>query len=494
MLKPSGSWLLLLLLATTARAQTQAPNCSPLSITQARLEAKRLLDNAEQARDRRAKFQALEAAYRLYQDPVILYNLGTLWYKAGKKVEGADLLRRYLYEAGTKVSDERRDRLARLLEKLRGPTAELDLSSEPCAFVYLDQRLVGRLPLSLPLLLRSGAHVLQVEKDHRRQELRATLERGARSLNVRLPATAVLLPEPATGDGDGHLLQAAADGTEQEGLTPIAGRAREAILGRLPQLQGCLGRRDCQEELARQLQAQYVLRFRAPAGGALSATLLDVETGAETSAQAGCPSCSAEQQAERLLGLVRDVLREGLSRPKGTLAVTAVPEAEVTMDGQRLGRTPLLRSALAGKHDLLVSAVGYRPERAQLQVEDGKHATLEVLLRVDSQPPPPVAAKEPPPQQPAERVVLPREERGPRPRWRLIAGGVTVALGTGLLALGGAALAVNGECPPDQAMPCTRTYHSLAPGGAMLGVGAAMTLSGIVALAWPGPRRAGGRD
>lgn len=530
---PLNSHILLgvLLVSGVAWAEpTQTPNCSPFSITTARLEARKLLDNAEQAPDRQSKVRSLEAAYRIYQDPLILYNLGTLWYNAGKRVEGADLLRRYLYEAGPAVNAERRDRLARMLGRLNKPTGELDVLSEPCSFIYANGRLVGRAPLSLPLLLRAGNHLVEVEKDHRRQRMTVPMGTGNRQVSVPLPATVVMLAEGGDPADEGRLLGLAGDGVIAEKMTPIAGKARDAVVNRLPVLRGCLMTVPCQEELARQLQAQYVLILRTDGPDRVAARLLDVDAGVVTVSQsATCAGCDAEAQGARVGQLAREVLRSGQSVPKGTLELTSIPEAEITIDGRKAGRTPFLRSALPGSHLIQLTAVGYRPHEAKVQVEHGKRAVLGVALRAEGEAtvqgaasiavpfnlciaptpecgpraaPPPVSAsgggKAPAAAAGAAGSIIRGEEgRGPRPVWRLAVGGVVMGLGVGLAGFGGSALAIDGQCGPsgvpampEPGMPCQQVYHSVGPGSAMIGAGAALFVGGLITVIWPGPQKA----
>lgn len=469
-----------------------APNCSPLSVSAARLEARKLLDDAEQAPSRRSKARSLEAAYRLYQAPAMLYNLGMLWLGAGKRVEAADLLRRYLYEADRSVSPDRRDRLSKLLAKSTKGTGELELSGEPCSFVYADGRLVGRMPLSLPLLLHTGAHVIEVEKDHRKRKIEMTVEPGLRAHSVRLPSSAALLssgaPEPISAAAEGALAEA--------GLLPIAQKARDAILAATPSLRGCLGTLPCQEELAKLLSAQYLLELQLQ-GERVTLRLLDAEVGSwSVGREATCSGCSQDALAQRVLELSRDAVREALGRGRGTLQITAVPEADVVVDGRRVGRTPLLRAALSGAHSVALHATGYLPHRVPVEVEDGKRHVIDVTLKTDAAPPVAAAAPPPPVQRAEPAPPPPPRPAAPapsRPRWRIGLGVATAIVGAGLLTFGSLALSINGQCGPASmpAVPaaggaCDRSYQTGGPGGALIGGGATLILGGVLTAAWPG--------
>ena len=49
-----------------------------------------------------------------------------------------------------------------------------------------------------------------------------------------------------------------------------------------------------------------------------------------------------------------------------------VPEAEVSLDGEPVGRTPVTRSLKPGKHEMRVSHPGFYPVERLVTVEPGK--------------------------------------------------------------------------------------------------------------------------
>jgi hypothetical protein len=92
----------------------------------------------------------------------------------------------------------------------------------------------------------------------------------------------------------------------------------------------------------------------------------------------------------------------------------------------------------------------------------------------------------------------------PRPRWRLIAGGVGLGVGLGLLGAGAGFLSIDGQCVSTDAtgrcspvldesgraiLPRTaQIFDTRALGASLVAVGAALTVTATVLLALPGPR------
>jgi tetratricopeptide (TPR) repeat protein len=92
-------------------------------------------------------------------------------------------------------------------------------------------------------------------------------------------------------------------------------------------------------------------------------------------------------------------------------------------------------------------------------------------------PPPEIARPAPPP-----RLV------GGRPVGRVAAGVTLGGVGLALVGLGAGALSVDGKCgtpPVPPATECDQIFQSLVPGAAMVGVGAAVALTGALIWAWP---------
>lgn len=76
-----------------------------------------------------------------------------------------------------------------------------------------------------------------------------------------------------------------------------------------------------------------------------------------------------------------------------------------------------------------------------------------------------------------------------RPRWRLILGGATSGAGLLLAGFGASALAANGRCIDTPSFPsqtCESLYTTGGIGGALVGLGAAGVVGGVLLMAWPG--------
>jgi PEGA domain len=122
----------------------------------------------------------------------------------------------------------------------------------------------------------------------------------------------------------------------------------------------------------------------------------------------------------------------GEQEAKGTLVLdSTVPNAEVTLDGEPAGQTPLTRMLKPGKHELRVSHLGFYPVERLVTVDPSKttHDTVRLVAMPGTEP---LAL---PPPETAQPQVASGGLRVPVAGW--------VALGVGLAAAGtGAWLAV----------------------------------------------------
>ena len=149
-----------------------------------------------------AAARSLEEAYRLLPDADGLYLLSSLAHLEGRITAAKDLARRYLAETDIDPSqrpkatgslessrDQSRAEARRILELPDGPSGEVALLGPPGAWVVLDDRLVGRLPLARPLWVPAGAHQLAVDCGPERSVVRAGVEvASGRQLELRVRA------------------------------------------------------------------------------------------------------------------------------------------------------------------------------------------------------------------------------------------------------------------------------------------------------------------
>lgn len=87
------------------------------------------------------------------------------------------------------------------------------------------------------------------------------------------------------------------------------------------------------------------------------------------------------------------------------------------------------------------------------------------------------------------RVIVMREERAPRPAWRLVVGSALLAGGLGMAVPGVYNLAVSGKCvddPVPPALTCPTIYSGVATGAPLLTVGLLAIAGGIITIALPG--------
>lgn len=470
---------------------------------------------------------SLAEAYRLLPDADGLYLLCSLARLEGRMTAAKDLARRYLVESDPshKASaggllqashDQSRAEARRILELPDGPSGDVALLGPPGAWVVLDDRLVGRLPLARPLWVSAGAHRVAVDGRPERSVVRADIDvASGRQLELRVradadsmlvtrvPALVVLLGRsPLAAAAEPRLLAAIAAAAQREHLfVQNAPSAAEPGV----RLVGCKESTDCLAALAEQAEAAYVLDARVSgppppldAGDwQLDLRLLAAVTGELAPTRSlRCAACSAARAAELLQTELADALALAAARPRGELVVHSEPAgAALYSAGQRLGTTPYRRAAWTGDKQLELRRDGYSIWTGRVAIEEDRSTTLSIKLQPAAAPAAPAigaaAAAQPPATSPV--VMLSAAERRPeaRPRWRLITGGLSLAAGSLLVGFGASALATDGLCSPDTpptVSECRSKYSTAAAGGALLGSGAALLVAGGVLMIVPGRR------
>jgi hypothetical protein len=282
-----------------------------------------------------------------------------------------------------------------------------------------------------------------------------------------------------------RLEQALEEAVQAERLSPLPQKLALEVAGE-PEPGPCADERRCLLELAQKCEADYVLRVSAEkqtAAYKLEMEIYDVTVGeAAARSELSCSSCSLEQAQKSLAALFAPLYGKANSRARGQLEVRSEPsEAEVRLDGQRVGKTPYAATVWAGARELLLQKAEHAEERRQLRISDGETAKLEVKLRLLPAPAPQLQPV------PTERYEWRRQRR---PAWRLATGAGAVVVGLLMVGFGGSALGYNGLCVPEERVTgsvCTQVYDTLAPGVGLMVVGPMLLITGVALLAKPGP-------
>ncbi len=254
-----------------------------------------------------------------------------------------------------------------------------------------------------------------------------------------------------------------------------------------PRLQACIKDTACQVELATQVEADAVLLVSSEAKDGklrLRVGLLNTTVGEEAAGEEqSCDKCSVEQAGLLLREQVGRVYEAGSARGQAQLSVRCDPaDAELSVDARPIPGGRFFRAVFAGPHRLRLQQAGLPPSERTITLRDGEAREELMRLAIPEPPPAPLVLPPPPP-------LPPR-----RPTWRLAVGGVALAGGLVLVGFGAAMLSLDGRCVLETSLPgeqCERLYETTIPGGAVLGTGLAVAITGTVLLAWPPtkPRR-----
>lgn len=462
----------------------------------------------------------LEESYRSSASAEILFQLGLLAEAEGRVVEAQDLMRRYLADptvegapdstaakaptaAGERPApspaQSSLDQAQRIINLPRQPSGEVSVQSERGTLVKVDDRVVGVLPLPLPLLMPTGSHTVTLEVAAGNPPKKTVKVIDGRGLELRFNASlgAVLVSQPPavipvvslsgslTTEMSRRLQLAASQAVRRASLSVFS---TEVALKSTTQVRSCLDRLECQVQLARSTQADYVLLLGAEVGGTaatgtatwkLHTELIDAAVGdsaagsTETVTQSGQAQVT-EQVLEVWRKMLDGVLSQGSARTHGQLAVRTTPAgARVRVGTRELGVTPLEKPVFTGPIELSVRMPDFATEKRTLTITENQTAKVEFTLV----------------RRPIQTELVYRQE--PRPRWRLALGGSAVAAGIIMSGFGVSALVANGGCfedPLPGALACRQRFDTGTTGGALLGVGLAVSAAGVVLLALPGPR------
>lgn len=494
------------ILALSSGAAADGPGSSTRAGTRAGRAGDRLLRQAEealQAKSYDAAARAFTELYKQTRQPDILYRLGRIAEAQGRLLDAQDLLRRFLSDprfdpAASAVED---GEARRVLLLPRPPSAKVNVIGGSGTLVYLDQRLVGSLPLSRPLLVAPGKHTLTLAEGERQQQeeldaaigrfIEVTYERStAALLSTELPGVLLLESYPGLAEATAQqLAQEVDDLVQRERLSPFPVKLAMERAGTTPS-SGCIEVPSCLGKLAQKNELEYVLSIRIGqrAAGQPWQFLIDVlDAGVGESAahsDTACVTCGLDKAVAALRTALPALLTEARRRPRAELRVASTPPgAEVRAGGRLLGTTPLSHLVWAGSLEVELTLPGHEPQRLQAVVSEDKPTALQFTLQPQ--------VDEPVPQPLLVAPVLQREAG--RPRWRVAVGGTALGLGAVLIGFGGSALAVANSCvpgTPPEAEACRQLFDTTGVGGALLGVGLGAGLAGVLLLAIPERRRA----
>lgn len=365
---------------------------------------------------------------------------------------------------------------------------ELAVNGPEGALLLVDGQAMGKLPLPVNLMLRSGPHRFGLEQGNRKaesdtltlpanrqSELNLTL--AGRNLVAVLRVTPGLLlvlgPATLSAEHTAQITESVATAARQEHSVLLGFGRPSGVVHSSAALSRCIESADCHEASTGDEQASYVLSLRienGPAGQRIRAALLDVRTrdlGAQ--AEEECGSCSAAQLATKAGALTARLIRETASRPRGSLSVSSTPaDARVLLDGRWLGRTPFQQEVFTGPRAIEVQRDRFLSHKEERQIEPGQSVDVQVALQ-------------PVPQAPKAPVVM------SRPKWRIISGSLAIGAGIILVGFGTSALLADGQCKDSQSNPesCSPYYDTKVVGGAFVGSGAALAVGGALLLAIP---------
>jgi hypothetical protein len=498
-----GALLALLLPTGSSTGRAMAASLSDAVKTE---NAQKLMQQGQaalQAGNVQSALQRFEQSYLIAQLPELLYWLGATAQQQHRDQAAADLFRRYLAAMEDAVNPSVRAEIDRFLGTVAVSQNELDvISGDVGAVLRVDGRVAGVLPLTTPLLLTPTGHRFSIEKNRRsfetnllqipsgqRVHLQLALASRYAVLTVATGVALLVVPSSVSSDVKTQLMQLLGPAVSQAHGFLIAREQTEQALQRVgaPLSGQCAERLDCQERLAKLLDASQVLTVSIlpslDAPKTLRIQLFDMDTGSIAAAEEQeCAACTAESLKQRAITLAQTVLKAAWDRGRGSLSIGSEPSgATVESLGKELGKTPLVREAFEGPVDLDLKLDGYVPQRFSLKVLRGQQTVFSSVLQ---------KAQQPTDQGPPEPQEKPPSVRAPvrRPLWRFIGGGAVTGVGLLLGSFGLSALAANGTCVDAVSVPggvCNQIRDTDRPAGALLGVGGTLTIVGVSLLVLP---------
>ncbi len=441
--------------------------------------------------------QAFVDGFRVSPLPKWLFHLAQVAAAEKKPVEARDLLRRFLADSTLEADDPLRKDAQTLLDSLPVVDAgEILVAGPRGAWLSVDGRFVGILPLSQPLLLPTGPHrvVASQDKWQAASEVKARLARqvelrfksGSDVAVVTLPPAVLVIdkaPDPQSAEAVQKKVQTAL-GRESFAMVP-----RGAVETYAKDIANCLTDVACLRTAGQKFGVEFVLwtdTVKQGNGWKVEIHLRDAATGTELGRKTSeCDSCTIEGLLPKIGESTGSLASNASSRDRGDLEVRSSPGgAEVLVDGQSLGTAPIKLSLLSGPYALVVRKPGYVDHTEQIEVKGGGPVVIDATL-VDRD-----AQTEPSPVNKPDSLRLAVDQK--RPKWRYAVGGAAIGVGAIFIGFGISAFVQNGvvldgQCPASLgALRCQ--FGTVVPGIGLTVAGALIAGAGAGIIAWPPPK------
>jgi tetratricopeptide (TPR) repeat protein len=147
-----------------------------------------------QRREEAAK--ELDAAYRLWPDPTLLYNIGALDAELGRPAEAAAALETYLEQERARISPRRKNEIEAVIAKQLAVVGTIEIRATPEGVtVRLDDKEIGKTPLERAVRAAQGPHTVELTREgYAPQQRRVEVQARSRLL---LDVNLAPLPSPA---------------------------------------------------------------------------------------------------------------------------------------------------------------------------------------------------------------------------------------------------------------------------------------------------------
>lgn len=440
--------------------------------------------------------QAFLDGYRLVPLPKWLFYLAQVAQAEKKTVDARDFLRRFLADATVEDSDPLRKEAMALLETLPVIDAgELQVTGPRGASIHVDDRFVGSLPLSQPLLLPPGPHriVAELGKWQAASEVKTRLARqvelrfklGSDVAVVTLPPAILLLDKTPDKNGSQAIFDKVQTTVSRESYAVVP---RAAVQMYAKDLESCLPEASCLRQAGQRLLVEFALSVQVRRdGGNLQAelTLRDTAVGLEHGVKkVGCHSCDVAGLLPAIGQAAGSLMSAAAGRDRADVEFISTPDgATVFLNDTSIGPSPIKLTLFAGTYNVKIRKPGHVDFQETVEVRNADPLTVSAALTELA------ALNEPSPSLIVKKAPLPKK----RPLWRWIAGGAAVGAGVlvggfGLSALVQNGSAIEGICPENLGAPKKCQFATTVPGIALTASGGALVVAGAVLWAWPPPK------